>query len=76
MAKYIVKQYVAAVGGEGALDGVESMYAIPTPTIPIREHVCLSYTQYTKLENICAYPTHHKQIGKNPNNFKKLGEDS
>ena len=28
MAKYIVKQYVAAVGGEGALDGVESMYAM------------------------------------------------
>ncbi|KAK7305821.1 hypothetical protein VNO77_43733 [Canavalia gladiata] len=28
MAKYIVKQYVAAVGGEGALNSVESMYAM------------------------------------------------
>uniref|UniRef100_A0A1J3HIA4 Uncharacterized protein n=1 Tax=Noccaea caerulescens TaxID=107243 RepID=A0A1J3HIA4_NOCCA len=28
MAKYIVKQYTAAAGGETALDGVESMYAI------------------------------------------------
>ncbi|MED6181765.1 hypothetical protein PIB30_022365 [Stylosanthes scabra] len=28
MAKYIVKQYVAAVGGERALDLVESMYAM------------------------------------------------
>ncbi|KAG4964739.1 hypothetical protein JHK84_039362 [Glycine max] len=28
MAKYIVKQYVAAVGGESALNSVESMYAM------------------------------------------------
>ncbi|BAT81162.1 uncharacterized protein LOC124840506 [Vigna umbellata] len=28
MAKYIVKQYVAAVGGESALNWVESMYAV------------------------------------------------
>ncbi|XP_027332867.1 uncharacterized protein LOC113847786 [Abrus precatorius] len=28
MAKYIVKQYVAAVGGESALNAVESMYAM------------------------------------------------
>lgn len=28
MAKYIVKQYVAAVGGEGALESIESMYAM------------------------------------------------
>lgn len=28
MAKYIVKQYVAAVGGESKLDSVESMYAM------------------------------------------------
>ena len=28
MAKYIVKQYVAAVGGERALNSVDSMYAM------------------------------------------------
>src|ERR1044072_347569 len=28
MAKYILKQYVAAVGGERALNSVESMYAM------------------------------------------------
>lgn len=28
MAKYIVKQYVAAVGGESVLNSVESMYAM------------------------------------------------
>ena len=28
MAKYIVKQYTAAVGGEKALESIESMYAI------------------------------------------------
>lgn len=28
MAKYIVKQYIAAVGGEKALNSVESMYAM------------------------------------------------
>ena len=28
MAKYIVKQYVAAVGGESVLNAVESMYAM------------------------------------------------
>lgn len=28
MAKYIVKQYVAAVGGERALSSIESMYAM------------------------------------------------
>lgn len=28
MAKYIVKQYIAAVGGEKALDGIDSMYAM------------------------------------------------
>ena len=28
MAKYIVKQYVAAVGGESGLNSVESMYAM------------------------------------------------
>lgn len=28
MAKYIVKQYIAAAGGDGAMDAIESMYAM------------------------------------------------
>lgn len=28
MAKYIVKQYIAAIGGENALNSIESMYAM------------------------------------------------
>ena len=39
MAKYIVKQYVAAVGGEGVLNNVESMYAMGEVRIGTSEFV-------------------------------------
>ncbi|KAK7385733.1 hypothetical protein VNO78_31562 [Psophocarpus tetragonolobus] len=56
MAKYIVKQYVAAVGGESALNSVESMYAMGEVRVGTSEFSagegCVSNKKMVKMKKV------------------------
>ena len=52
MAKYIVKQYVAAVGGESALNRIESMYAMG--------HVRMAASEFSSEEE--SLNSHKKRV--------------
>lgn len=55
MAKYIVQQYIAAAGGEHALNGIDSMYAVGKVKMVASEFVAgddLINSKVTKMKNM------------------------
>lgn len=52
MAKYIVQQYIAAVGGEHALNSIDSMYAMGKVKMAASEFVSGDVSKAAKVKNM------------------------